>query len=131
MPRLTFALPTLLAALALSACATTTDAPDRAQVSQPVRPVPVDVPDRVRVALAREAQLQTPLVLAPEQTGAPPPRHDYAMGLDVGAPELAASGVDISPDVRVWQRFPAGSRLIYGPRQSATAVSGRPVRVAP
>ena len=131
MPRLTLALPTLFAALAVSACATTTEAPDRAQVSQPVRPVPVDVPEEVRVTLAREAQLQTPLVLAPEATGAPPPLHDYAMGLDVGAPDLVAGGVDISPDTRVWQRFPAGARQIYGPRPSTAVATTPPVRVAP
>lgn len=133
MPRLILALPTLVAALALSACATTTpmDAADRARVSQPVRPVPVDVPEEVRVKLAREGQLQTPLELRPEATGAPPPTNDYAAGLDVGAPELVAGGVDISPDVRVWQRFPAGSRQIYGPPPGAALATTPPVRVAP
>jgi hypothetical protein len=131
MPRPTLALPTLLALLALSACATTTEAPDRAQVSQPVRPVPVEVPEELRIELAREAQLQTPLVLAPEETGAPAPFHQYAMGLDAGAPELVAGGVDISPDVRVWQRFAAGSRQIYGPRPGTAPATTPPVRVAP
>jgi len=131
MPRLTLALPTLLAALALSACATTTEAPDRAQVSQPVRPVPEDVPEEVRVTLAREAQLQTPLVLVPEATGAPRADRQHAAGLDAGAPELVAGGVDIAPRVRVWQRFAAGSRQIYGPRTGAALATTPPVRVAP
>lgn len=113
--------------LALGACATGEEGgfgismPQRA-----VSPVAVTGPDPVvtdpapkdRVRLAREAQLQTPLRLDPEVTGAPPASEgDTIMQVDQN--KLAAAGVDIAPDTRVWVRQGGTTVQRYGPPQGS------------
>jgi len=89
----------------------------------------VDVSDSERRRVSREAQLQTPLTLPPEATGAPAAHNFHANGDDIGAPELRAGGVDIAPDVRVWQQWPAGTRQIYGPRPTPLQPILRPIQI--
>ena len=79
-----------------------------------------------REELARKAQLQTPLVLSPETTGAPGATNGGA-GQAISASELAAAGIDISPETRVY----SGSRQIYGPSPNERITTEGPVVVAP
>ena len=103
----------LLAALAACAKAPESGMEEGAE-KPPARLATVEVSDVKRQRLARAAQLQTPLSLPPQATGAPAAETYYANGLDVGALELQGGGVDISPDLRVWQRWPETTRQIYG-----------------
>lgn len=78
--------------------------------------------------LAREAQLQTPLRLNPENTGAPAPRSQGNQA--ISARELAAAGINISSEVRV--RRPNGT-VIFGPAENSpqAVVTTPPARVDP
>lgn len=115
------------AALALSACAAQ-QAPEAAAqraAAAPQRDLPVlptvEPTETVRIAHAREGQLQTPLRLTPEATGAPPPRERNPHGQTITAERLVAAGVDITPDVRVWHERGGLGRLRYGPWPASAA----------
>lgn len=116
------------ALVALGACAQEPQSATKASAAPPPAQLQtVEVPLEQRWRLSREAQLQTPLELPPEATGAPGAHHFYANGADIGRPELLAAGVNIEPDVRVWQSWPAGTRQIYGPQPSAARPILQPV----
>ncbi|MEM1431474.1 MAG: hypothetical protein AAGG09_18615 [Pseudomonadota bacterium] len=120
----------LVGLIVLGACSSEPQSAVNARAAPPPAELQtIDATDAQVLRLSREAQLQTPLDLPPEATGAPPPDNFHANGMDVGAPELQAGGVDISPDVRVWQRWPAGTRQIYGPRPSFQRPILTPVEV--
>jgi hypothetical protein len=113
-------MPALLtAALALGACAQAPATADGTVAQQAqARPAHTLAPTRELTGpqgarTAREAQLQTPLRLSPEVTGAPPPR--FGGDVTVSAPELVAEGADISPSVRVWRGPAERPTLLYGP----------------
>ena len=120
---------------ALTACATQDDAVQRNRV--PGNDLGAlrlaDVPEDERIELARKGQLQTPLRLSPEATGAPPPVDRSPNGPMLDAGTLVRAGVDIRPDVRVWVEQGGLARLNYGPRpRSETDLSFRPgVAVTP
>ncbi|MEM0937038.1 MAG: hypothetical protein AAF646_08590 [Pseudomonadota bacterium] len=120
------------AAALLSACVST-DPQTATATSADARPAElrtITVSESERRDLAREVQLQTPVELPPENTGAPPPGF-HGNSVDVGSPELLAEGADITADLRVWQRWTAGTRQIYGPQPTAIDPIIRPVTVAP
>ena len=123
-PRLAAA---LAAALALSACATqeapqsATQRAAQAPASDAVKLHVVDVEPGKRIELAREGQLQTPLRMPPEATGAPRPREHNGEGMVLDTQRLAEAGVDISPNVRVWEEQGGRADLEYGPRPRSAA----------
>ncbi|RDC72801.1 hypothetical protein DLJ49_09270 [Rhodovulum sp. 12E13] len=127
------------AALALSACAAQQGAEATAQrgAVAPQRHLPVlltvEPTEEVRIAHARDGQLQTPLRLSPEATGAPPPRARNPHGQTITAERLVAAGADITPDLRVWHERGGLGRLRHGPwPASAADLALTPgVRVAP
>lgn len=127
------------AALALSACAGQQgpEATVQRGAAAPQRDLPVlltvEPTDKVRIAHAREGQLQTPLRLPPEATGAPPPRERNPHGRTITAERLVAAGADIAPDLRVWHERGGLGRLRHGPwPASAADLALTPgVRVAP
>ena len=113
-------MPALLtAALALGACAQAPATADGTVAGQAqARPGYALTPTtpltgQARVDAAREAQLQTPLRLTPEVTGAPPAR--TGGDLSVSAGELVDAGADIAPSVRVWRGPAERPTLLYGP----------------
>ncbi len=116
-PLIPFAL--LTAALALGACAQAPVTADGTVAGQAqARPAHTLAPTRELTGpegarTAREAQLQTPLRLAPEVTGAPPAR--TGGDLSVSAAVLADAGADIAPSVRVWRGPAESPTLLYGP----------------
>lgn len=77
---------------------------------------------------ARQGQLETPLELSPENTGAPAAAGQGRTNLT--AQELAAAGIDISPDVRV--KRPSG-QILYGPAENTgpVPVYSKPKQVDP
>jgi hypothetical protein len=90
-----------------------------------------DAQRRAEIRAARKGQLQTPLRLPPQATGAPDPRERGRDEIVVGERDLLAAGVDIAPDVRVWNERNGFARLIYGPRpqNAADLALGRAVEV--
>ncbi len=112
----------LAAALALSACATqeaprsATQGAARAPARDAVKLHVAEVAPAERIELAREGQLQTPLRMNPEATGAPRPREHNGEGMVLDTQRLAEAGVDISPDLRVWEERGGRAALQYGPR---------------
>lgn len=76
---------------------------------------------------ARQAQLETPLKLSPENTGAPAVAAHGRTG--PSAADLAAAGIDTSASVRVKQ----ADRVIYGPAQDTgpVVVPAAPAQVDP
>ncbi|MEM9249373.1 MAG: hypothetical protein AAGB05_11850 [Pseudomonadota bacterium] len=117
--------------LALGAC---TQEPQSAvnssAAARPAELKTVNVTEEQRRELSREAQLQTPLSLRPEDTGGPTPRF-HANGAEIGRDALVAGGVSVDPDVRVWQRWTAGTRQIYGSEPTAFDPIVQPVVVVP
>lgn len=133
MPLSTLARVTFGAAAlaALAACASEPQsAVNSSATARPAELKTIEVTEEKRRELSRDLQLQTPISLPPEDTGAPQP-HFYANGSDIGRPELVAGGVKVDPQVRVWQRWPAGTRQIYGPQPNAVDPILQPVVVAP
>ena len=113
-------MPALLtAALALGACAQAPATADGTVAGQAqARPVYALTPTtrlsgQERARTAREAQLQTPLRMSPEVTGAPSPRTDGDVSVSAG--ELVDAGADIAPAVRVWRGPAETPTLLYGP----------------
>ncbi len=120
-----------LALAALAACASEPQsAVNSSATARPAELKTIDVPEEKRRELSRDLQLQTPISLPPEDTGGPQP-HYYPNGSEIGRDELVAGGVNVEPQLRVWQRWPAGTRQIYGPQPSAVDPILQPVVVAP
>lgn len=125
----------ILAALALAACSDPMQATTEAGAQPPARDAivvldPSQVSERKRVRVTREGQLQTPLVLIPEATGAPLPYHETnpnGMQLDQNA--LVSGGVDTRPRTSIWTRKGGSTHLVYGQPGSGAAHGARPTGI--
>lgn len=123
-PAARLALP-LAAALGLSACAATQEEPAADRSAGPREALGAlsleEVAPRRQLELAREGQLQTPLRLPPELTGAPAPQDRSRDGPAVTEEALAAAGLDLDPELRVWVLQGGEARLDYGPAPTSAA----------